>query len=82
MSCKCPVRSGFHCAKCHSYFTGLESFDRHQTLNEGKVTCRDPATFEFKGQRVFEAHRTAPDGSPMWGRYRPDLPERVFPVPA
>ena len=80
MSCQCPIRSGFHCAKCHAYFTGVESFDRHQTLDDSGVTCRDPATFELNGKRVFQAYRTTREGKPMWGRYRPDLPQREFPA--
>jgi len=81
MSCKCPIRSGraCHCAKCHTSYTGVEAFDRHQTIENGKVVCRDPATFELNGKPLFMSHRETPDGKPMWSRYRPDMPERVFP---
>lgn len=82
MSCKCVVAGGLacHCAGCCQSFTGVEAFDRHQTLEDGVLTCRDAATFELKGKPLFSSSRTAPDGKPMWSRYRPDLPTRVFPV--
>jgi len=88
MSCTCLFGNGkltCHCVAegCHRTFTGAESFDRHQTLEDGKVICRDPATWlKEDGVPLFMAYRQTPDGQPVWGRYRPDLPQRVFPVTA
>jgi len=86
MSCTCLFGKGTltcHCAACHVTFTGAESFDRHQTIENGKVVCRDPATWmKDDGDPLFMAYRETPDGKPVWGRYRPDLPQRTFPVPA
>ena len=68
---------------CHRTFTGQESFDRHQSIENGTVICRDPATWlKDDGDPLFMAYRETPDGRPIWGRYRPDLPQRVWPVPA
>jgi hypothetical protein len=82
MSCTCPIRGGLacHCCSCHHSFTGVEAFDRHQTIENGTVICRDPATFTMNGKPLFSTHRVTPDGKPMWSRYRPDLPQRTFPV--
>lgn len=45
-----------HCAKCHETFAGIESFDRHQRLSGGEVTCLDPAEVR-SGQRRMELNR-------------------------
>lgn len=82
--CTCLIGQGMltcHCVACHQTFTGAESFDRHQTLDDGKVTCRDAETWLAPdGRPLFIAYRQTPDGRAIWGRYRPDLPQRVFPV--
>ena len=79
-SCTCDFGRGTrtcHCAGCHATFTGLESFDRHQHMTDTGVVCLDPAEMKtLKGGQLMAIYRTTPDGRPVWGRYRPDLPGR------
>lgn len=43
-----------HCSGCHRSFQSEEAFDRHQTVRDGRVACRDPASM------------TRADGSPLY----------------
>lgn len=46
-----------HCAKCHETFSSESAFDAHQRLEEGKVTCLNPATYQTEGGSYFELNR-------------------------
>lgn len=65
------------CAACHVTFTSPSAFDMHQRLTGGGVVCADPGTaIKPDGSPTFKVCRRTPDGEPVWGSYRPDLPGR------
>lgn len=59
-----------HCSGCHETFDGIEAFDRHQTVPDGRVVCADPATLTHvgearEGELVYKS-RTDDLGTTYW----------------
>jgi hypothetical protein len=46
-----------HCAGCHRTFDGVEAFDRHSIVIDGKVVCRDPGTLTRRGGEALYVSR-------------------------
>jgi hypothetical protein len=58
-----------HCSGCHVTFDGERSFDRHQTVKDGKVICHDPATMTRRDGSAMYESRT--DDVATYWRLRP-----------
>jgi hypothetical protein len=56
-----------HCSGCHRTFTGIKAFDRHQTIDVGRVTCHDPASLYTEADPPDELYaRREEDGVTYW----------------
>lgn len=53
-----------HCSQCHRTFSSEFAFDKHQTINDGIVTCRDPEALGL-------VSRVDKYGTAQWGRPAP-----------